>query len=306
MKIYKDYLSSTLYMIILFQLLIFMCQYLYINYWVSNNDSFVKIMYGTDATTYRTQRGKKRVILFLSGGYCLEYHFYIKKTMHDLEKTYPSIMANYELICYEQPGKSTFTTIDDVCGYIRYLNADVGGIEELILFGFSAGGVVASHIVSRLTDLTYCKKKIITYDTPYQVHMNADSFKHNWLYRVDFALFCKVYDVYLKYAEPHHLTDVWWNSGSPRMTKMVMDVEGWTFDEMYERTGFNFDLGSDVSVYNIYSVNDPIVRWDLTLAYIDGCQVRCSLKNLEKNTVGHCSDMAFSTEYLAHIIECLF
>ena len=119
MKKYRDYLPSTLSMNILFQLLIFMCQYLYINYWVSDNDSFVKVAYGTDATTYRTQRGKKRVILFLSGGYCLEYHFYIKKTMRDLEKTYPSIMANYELICYEQPGKSSFTAIDDVCGYIR-------------------------------------------------------------------------------------------------------------------------------------------------------------------------------------------
>lgn len=273
---------------------------------MSDDDPFAKAGYGPDATTYRTQRGKKRVILFLSGGYCLEYHFYIRKTMRDLEKTYPSIMANYELICYEQPRKSTFTTIDDVCGYIRDLNADVGGIEELVLFGFSAGGVVASHIVSRLTDLSSCKKKIITYDTPYQVHMNADSFKHNWLYRVDFALFRKVYDVYLKYAEPHNLTDVWWNSGSPRMTKMVMDVEGWTFDEMYERTGFNFDLGADVSVYNIYSVNDPIVRWDLTRAYIGANDVRCSMKNVEKDTVGHCSDMAFSTNYLADIIECLF
>ena len=306
MKKYRDYLPSTLSMIILFQLLIFMCQYLYINYWVSDNDSFVKVAYGTDATTYRTQRGKKRVILFLSGGYCLEYHFYIKKTMHDLEKMYPSIMANYELICYEQPGKSSFTAIDDVCDYIRNLNADVGGIEELILFGFSAGGVVASHVVSRLSDLTFFRKKIITYDTPYHVHMNVDSFKHNWLYRADFAFFRKVYHVYLKYAEPRHLTDVWWNSGSPRMTKMILDVEGWTFDEMSERMGFNFDLGSDVCVYNIYSRNDPIVRWDLTRAYIDGCEVRCSLTNLEKNTVGHCSDMAFSTEYLAHIIECLF
>jgi hypothetical protein len=291
---------------ILLQLLVFVCQYLYINYWMSDDDPFAKAGYGPDATTYRTQRGKKRVILFLSGGYCLEYHFYIRKTMRDLEKTYPSIMANYELICYEQPRKSTFTTIDDVCGYIRDLNADVGGIEELVLFGFSAGGVVASHIVSRLTDLSSCKKKIITYDTPYQVHMNADSFKHNWLYRVDFALFRKVYDVYLKYAEPHHLTDVWWNSGSPRMTKMVMDVEGWTFDKMYERTGFNFHLGADVSVYNIYSVNDPIVRWDLTRAYIGANDVRCSMKNVEKDTVGHCSDMAFSTNYLADIIECLF
>ena len=35
-----------------------------------------------------------------------------------------------------------------------------GKIEELILFGFSAGGVVASHVMSRCKSMT-CKKKII-------------------------------------------------------------------------------------------------------------------------------------------------
>jgi hypothetical protein len=292
----------------LFQLLVFLFQYIYINYGTFYDENIIKMVklhFKDGGTIHRTQRGTKRVILFLSGAYTLEYPLYIKKTMYDLETTYPSIMANYELICYENPTKSYFTNTDNICEYIRCLNLEIDEIEELVLFGFSAGGVVASHVVSQLDDLK-CRKKIITYDTPYHVHTNVDSFKNNLVYRADFVFFRKVYYVYLDYADTKHFTDIFWNSGSPRMTQMILDVEGWTFDEFYKKTGFNFNLAKDVCVYNIYSTNDPIVCCDLIESHIKEHPVGFKLKDIKKDTFGHCSDMAFSATYLTDIIECLF
>ena len=161
---------------IFFYLITFICQYLYINYiFNKQNPNIVKSNYNytlnndninQTATIYRTNRNAKKVIIIFSGAYLLEYHFYISKLMYDLDEEYESLMSNYELICYEKKDKTSFDIYDDVHNYILHLDKELllkngGKIEELILFGFSAGGVVASHVMSRCKNMT-CKKKIIT------------------------------------------------------------------------------------------------------------------------------------------------
>ena len=69
------------------------------------------------------------------------------------------IRNNYQLIIFEKKDKQSFICAPDAQSYIRTLNNEKK-LDELTLFGFSSGGVIASHILSGLKDLK-CKKKII-------------------------------------------------------------------------------------------------------------------------------------------------
>jgi len=263
------------------------------------------------ATIYRTNRKVKKVIIILSGAYSLEYHFYISKLMYDLDIEYKSLMENYELICYENTNKTSFDIYDDVHNYILHLDEEMDTIEELILFGFSSGGVVASHIMQRCKTMK-CKKKIFMCDTPWQIHENVDSFKHNLIYRFDIVFFWKVFNAYSTHYNynkiKHHLENKKWNSGSNEITQMIQEVHNVQFDEFYFETGFNFDQTEDTKVYNIYSKCDPIVNREISDKFVTSNKdkIKFSVKNIEKNTIGHCSDMAFSTDYLTDIMISLF
>jgi predicted alpha/beta-fold hydrolase len=191
------------------------------------------------------------------------------------------------------------------------LEKELGKIEELILFGFSAGGVVASHVMEKCKNMT-CKKKIITYDTPWQVHHNVDSFKNNWVYRFDILFFWKVFNVYANHYNyediKHHLKDKKWHSGSDEINKLIKDVHNCSHETFLKMTEFNFDQTHDTKVYNIYSQKDIFAIHEISDKFVDKNRDKIKFfnKNIEKNTIGHCSDMAFSTEYLMDIMVILF
>ena len=73
-------------------------------------------------------------------------------------------------------------------------------------------------------------------------------------------------------------------------------------------TGFNFDQTKDTEVYNIYSTRDPVIIREVhdNFVALNKDKIRFFNKNIEKNTIGHCSDMAFSTNYLTDVITCIF
>lgn len=302
-------------------LLVLIFQYIYIDYFLNiSNSKIVKSIYNyklkdgdkeQSATIYRTNRGSKKIIMFFSGSFLLEKHFYINKIMYDLELEYENLMKNYEFICYEKNNKTSFDICEDIYNYISHLDKENGKIEELILIGFSSGGVVASHVMSKCKYMS-CKKKIITYDTPWQVHENVNNFKNNLIFRLDIIFFRTVHKVYsnhYNYNEiKQYLTNKKWNSGTVEMAKLIQDIHNMSFEKFYELTGFNFDLSPDTKVYNIYSKKDPFVFREISDEFIktNNDKIKFINKNIEKNTIGHCTDMAFSTNYLKDIIISIY
>jgi predicted alpha/beta-fold hydrolase len=114
-----------------------------------------------------SEEPNKHVIFLLSGLYSLAYHGYMRKTVDDLLSV-RSIADKYQLIVYENTRKSSLEMQAELADYIHAIHRAAGGLDELILLGFSAGGILASHVMHELSNIS-ATKKIITYDTP--LHM---------------------------------------------------------------------------------------------------------------------------------------
>ena len=246
------------------------------------------------ATIYRYgRRTSKKIILFLSGGYQQTFVDYIQKVIIDLSHS----VDDYQYIVFEKLDQSSIDISDDVAAFLNTLD-----IEELVLMGFSSGGVVASHVMNRLNDRkNITKRKIITYD-------NVKSFEKNWFYRIDVLFFLVVHSVYSRHADIDlGLVTASRFHGATKMVSMIQTIHGYSDEEMYRVTGWCWDLPSDVIVVNIYTTKDPLVNRTtherFLLLHRRGATF--SIYNLPKNVIGHCSDMAWSTDYLKEVLVAL-
>jgi len=255
------------------------------------------------ATIYRCgRRTSKKIILFLSGGYQQTYVDYIQKVIIDLLHAISD--DEYQYIVFEKLDQSSIDISDDVAAFLNTLD-----IEELVIMGFSSGGVVASHVMNRLNDRkSITKRKIITYDTPWQIQDNVKSFEKNWFYRIDILFFLVVHSVYSRHADIDlGLVTASRFHGATKMVAMIQTIHGYSDEEMYRVTGWCWDLPSDVIVVNIYTTKDPLVNRTtherFLLLHRGGATF--SIYNLPKNVIGHCSDMAWSTDYLKEVLVAL-
>ena len=167
-----------------------------------------------------------------------------------MQKNAPEIFASYKIIVLEKLDKTSIIAHDDICKYINELNKT--GIDELILLGFSSGGVIASHVMTRLTHIT-CNKKLITYDTPFQVMDTVCCFQNNWICRLDYYFYYVVYNVYKNHYDYNNIQS-WLTSSvgdSISMVKLIKNIHGFTDEQMYNITGFNMNLNPNIKIINI-------------------------------------------------------
>jgi len=261
---------------------------------------------------YKTNRQLKKYILFISGSYQLLYDVYIYKTIRDLQESHTNLFYAYELIVFEKPDKSNITIYKDI---IEYINKNIAqDIEELVIFGFSSGGVVASHILSNLKHIK-CSKKLITYDTPWQVMDNVRSFQHNWVYRIDILFFTIVYNIYNNHYNIDEIRSKLIKSGNPfknggkELVKLIQNIHNFTDDEMYDITGFNLAQEPTTKIINIWCKRDPFINRVTHNNYIRQRQDKVDLLNIlniEKLHIGHCTDMAYDSKYIKDIARALY
>jgi hypothetical protein len=235
-----------------------------------------------------------KVILFLSGSFQQTFDIYIQKLITDL-LVVDYIKNTYQLIVFEKTDKQSFICAPDLRKYIHNFN-DQREIEELTLFGFSSGGVIASHTLSLLKGLK-CKKKIITYDTPYQVLNNVLSYeKTNWLYRPDIYFHYVIIKTYANHYNNDEIKQFIkhenWTDGAAEFLQMIFKIHDLTDDEFYNLSGFNFDQDKDTKIIEIYCENDPIVNRELSDTYIKNNKtIGTNIISDCKKSIGHCSDM---------------
>jgi hypothetical protein len=182
---------------------------------------------------------------------------------------------------------------DDVSIYLLHLNDQIK-IEELTMLGFSSGGVIASHTFALLKSLR-CKKQIITYDTPYQVMENVLSFENNNFYRLDYYLYSIVYKTYKNHYNYDKIKEFVkydkLTNGASDFVKMIKQIHNFSDEEMYFRTGFNFDQEKDTKIVNMYSKYDAIINRDISMKYTEGNKKGFNVIHDTIAAIGHCSDM---------------
>lgn len=244
------------------------------------------------SVTYRMGNlQSNKVIVFLSGSFRFTFDIYLQKLVTDL-LVVDYIRDNYQLIVFEKEDKQSFICVPDVGSYIRTLE----NIEELTLFGFSSGGTIASHILAELKELK-CKKKIITYDTPYHVSENVLSYKKtNWLFRPDiyfYYIIMQSYSNHYNYDEiKQFLKHDNWTDGATEFLQMIYKIHDLTDDEFYKLSGFNFNQDTETKIISIYCENDPIVNREISDTYIKKySNGRKIIKDCKKGIIGHCSDV---------------
>jgi hypothetical protein len=290
-------------MFLLTILLVTIIQHIYLYIFYNNTNTIIKetFSYNLDTeehelTVYKCGNlQSNKIFCILSGSYSLSFDTYIQKMVSDL-LVIDYIKNNYQIIILEKLNKSSIVMYDDISKYLIYLNDQIN-IKELTILGFSSGGVIASHTFALLKSLN-CKKKIITYDTPYQVMENVLSFENNIFYRLDYYLYSVVYKTYRNHYNYDKIKDfVRYDkvtNGATDFVKMIKQVHGFSDEEMYFRTGFNFDQEKDTKIINMYSKYDAIVNRDISMRYTEKYKGNFSITHDMSSTIGHCSDMWWS------------
>jgi len=246
-----------------------------------------------DLTVYKCGNLQSNKILFiLSGSYTLCFDTYVQKMVSDL-LVIDYIKNNYQIIIIEKTNKSSIVMYDDISIYLLYLNDQIK-IEELTILGFSSGGVIASHALSLLKSL-HCKKRIITYDTPYQVMENVLSFENNTIYRLDYYLYSVVHETYKNHYNYDKIKEFVrydkLTNGASDFVKMIKQIHQFSDKEMYFRTGFNFDQDKDTKIINMYSKYDALVNRDISMKYTEKNKGSFNVIHDSIHAIGHCSDM---------------
>jgi acetyl esterase/lipase len=195
-----------------------------------------------------------------------------------------------------------------VAAWLETVDAEMGGLSELVIVGFSSGGVIASHVMQRLKHRTF-RKKIVTYDTPWQVQDNVESFAQNLCYRPDVIFYQMVHHTYSTHfdrdalQECLHAHDHRWCKGAHELVDVIKRAHRYTDAEMHAATGWNFDQTPDTVVFNIHTTHDPFVDRAVHDRFVHANRDKITFQvvTLSKPIWGHTCDMAFSTDYLQEL-----
>ena len=247
------------------------------------------------------------VIVCLSGLYSLAYHGYMRKTVEDLLMI-RGIADTYQIIVYENPRKSSLEIQEEVVEYINTINRETeGGLEELIILGFSAGGILASHVMHQLTDLS-ATKKIITYDTPFHMVNTMQSLNRAFVSTIALRYFhYEITSLYYRHYNymniKHHILPNY--SGLESSLEMVEKIHGLSREQLNHYCRFQVEQLEKMVLVNIYCKYDPVVHRDHSIGTIQFLYPNWRIYNVEKPLVGHCSDMVYGRAYLKDIIEAI-
>lgn len=253
----------------------------------------------------------KNVLFVVAGGFTLWMDTYMNIVLADFEK-YTDIYKKYNVVVVEKLDVCNLVMFEDFSQYVKHHDGLVGGCEELVFLGFSSGGVISSHCLAHLHDLK-CKKKIVTYDTPWQVVNNIRSFTLNWFYRIDVWVMYNV--VMTAYRNHYNYDDIkhfvkkkfWFGNGAYELIDIVKNIHGFDDSQLFKNSGFNFDQTHDTVVINIFSSRDPFHTLSTSGDYIDANKDKIKFKNIfiKMDRTGHCSNMAFSNKYLNEIYTAI-
>lgn len=254
----------------------------------NNTDINPTIYYTRLPEHYDTQ-----ILVYLSGVFEFKYTPYIDQTLHHMEK------YNIPSFVYENKNKLMFLCVDDISQFIIFLTKKY--IEkEIIIVGFSAGGIIASHVIEKLRNITNIKR-FITYYTPYSLDKLIKSFYNSYI-RFDVIMAYYIKKVYIKlFKNIIHKFNFSFIDGYDYIydsSKFVLQNHRYYNKIM----NMNFNLPYYIKMYNINSVKDPIANYYDNMKIINKNIhiIDFEIYTIDNKNTSHCTDMFYSDNSKLH------
>jgi hypothetical protein len=239
-----------------------------------------------------------KILVYLSGVIEFKYTPYIDKTLQHMEK------YNIPSFVYENTNELMFLCVDDISNFITFLSKKYAE-KEIIILGFSAGGIIASHVIEKLQNIKNIKR-FITYDTPYSLDKVIKSFYNSYIIRFDIFISYYLHKVYLKlfknviYKFNYSFIDGY--NFIYDTSKYVLPTRQYYFRIM----NMNFNLPYYIKMYNINSIKDPIANYCTNMKIINKNSniIDFEIFTIDNKNISHCSDMFYSDNSNL-IMKCL-
>jgi hypothetical protein len=241
----------------------------------------------------------KKILVYLSGVIEFKYTPYIDQTLKHMEK------YNIPSFIYENQNKLMFLCVDDISNFIIFLSNKYVD-KEIILLGFSAGGIIASHVIEKLGNIKNIKR-FITYDSPYSLDKVIKTFYNSYIIRFDVFISYYLNKVYLKlFKNLIHKFNYSFLDGYNfiyESSKYVLPTHRY----YYKIMNMNFNLPYYIKMYSINSVKDPIADYTINMKIINKNfhLIDFEIYNIDNKNISHCSDMFYSDNSKL-IIKCSF
>lgn len=107
-------------------------------------------------TIYKQNNHSKKVVVFFSGGAVLKFTHYLQKLVDDLS------LRHCDVLVFEKLGHFNLTCIQGIANFLNNTN-----YTNIIIIGCSMGGVIGSHVLSKLDVIT---KRLICIDAPFHLY----------------------------------------------------------------------------------------------------------------------------------------
>jgi hypothetical protein len=257
--------------------------------------------YDNNSTIYYTRLPEhydKKILVYLSGVIEFKYTPYIDKTLQHMEK------YNIPSFVYENTNKLMFLCVDEISNFITFLSNKYVD-KEIIILGFSAGGIIASHVIENLRNIKNIKR-LITYDSPYSLDKVIKTFYNSYIIRFDVFISYYLHKVYLKlFKNVIHKFNYSFLDGY----NFIYDTSKYvlpTHKYYYKIMNMNFNLPYYIKIYNINSIKDPIADYATNMKIINKNShlIDFEIYTIDNKNISHCSDMFYSDNSNL-IMKCL-
>lgn len=243
-----------------------------------------------------------KILVYLSGVMEFRYTEYIDKTLQHMEK------YNIPSFVYENTNTLMFLCVDDIYNFIIFLSKKYVN-KEIIILGFSSGGIIASHVIERLRNIKNIKR-FITYDTPYSLDKVIKSFVNSY-FRFDIIMAYYINRIYVKLFKNithkfnYSFIDGYnfiYDSSICILSKNVLSNNRY----YYKIMNMNFNLPSYIKMYNINSIKDPIADYTTNMKIMNKNShiIDFEIYTINNKNISHCTDMFYSDNSNL-IMKCL-
>lgn len=264
-------------------------------------------------STIVSKKGKgTHLLILLSGSVNIGYRYYIHDTIKAMMDCYYNTMCEYDIVVFENNDHSSFSLKTHINHYIQDFIKSNPNMEELILLGFSAGGIVASHIMSDFKHLPNIKKKIITYDSTWCAMHHLDYYSNTWMHRLDMFFYYEMYNAFKNHhdyqeIEEHLINKSCFGGGFKDIKCMLKAVHNFDEDDLLDLLSFNLNQNNDCIVISINCSKDPIINQELNEQYFKSILPEVKFKHVQikKPVIGHCTDMIYGNHFVHDIIDAL-